>query len=102
MTTKQQISAALKSAGYNSKEVTIRSARSGFNSCFTLTIRDAAVNGETVKAIAENLEEVRHCEASGEILSGANSFIRVEYTPEVKEQMSAAYLPAVDGRIEWR
>lgn len=100
MTTKQKIQDQLKANGYNSRMVSVRENRGGLNESFTLTIRDASVNGATVKAIAESLEEVRRCPASGEILTGANIFIWVEYTDEVENQMAAAYLPAVEECLE--
>ena len=71
----QNLRAALKTAGFNGRRVTVRHD----HSTLYVTIRDASASLSKVKAIAGTFESVRHCQATGEILCGGNTFVRVEY-----------------------
>lgn len=67
--------AALKQAGFNTRKVSVRQ-----HSCtLYVTIRDASVSLTRVKAIAGAFESIDRDHATGEILCGGNTFVRVEY-----------------------
>ena len=56
MNTKDQIKQAIKEAGFNLRQVSVRSRRGGYDSSFCLTIRDASVSKKQIKEIAKLLE----------------------------------------------
>jgi hypothetical protein len=88
MTPAQALRAALKAAGYNGRRVTVRASHSSLY----VSIRDAAASLSAVEAIANQFSVVRHCEKTGEILSGGNTFVNVVYTNELVEPAKAAIL----------
>jgi hypothetical protein len=88
----QSLRAALKSAGFNARRVTVRENYS----TLYVTIRDAWASLTEVKAIAEKFRVVHHCEATGEILGGGNTFVDVRYTDELVEPAKAAILVVLD------
>ncbi len=81
----QILRAALKTAGFNSRRVTVRQDLSTLR----VTVRDAGVSLSTVKAIADRFRSVRHCHATGEILCGGNTFVDVDYLPEFVAPVAA-------------
>src|SRR5512140_564232 len=84
-TPEQTLRAALKSAGFNARKVTVRRD----HSTLRVTIRDASVPRSIVKAIADQFSVVRRDERSGEILCGGNTFVDVEYLPALVEPVAA-------------
>jgi hypothetical protein len=78
--------ASLKVTGFNARKVTVRRD----HSTLRVTICDAAVPLSAIKAIADQFSSVRRCEKSGEILCGGNTFVDVQYTPELVEPAAAA------------
>ena len=61
--------------GLNSRQVSVRSSR---GSAIHVTIK-VPVAKSPIEAIAKGAECVRRCEFSGDILSGGNTFVFVEY-----------------------
>jgi hypothetical protein len=98
-TPEQMLRAALKSAGFNARKVTVRRD----HSTLRVTLRDAAVPLSTVKAIADQFMVVRRDERSGEILCGGNTFLDVHYLPALVEPVAAAIIalltPAAEGVV---
>ncbi len=98
MTTKADaLRADLKAAGFKPKQVTVRQTA---GCSLDVTIRDAAVSLTAVKAIADKHVRVRYCEASGEILSGGNTFVGVRYVDTVIDPVAkkiAAILRTSNG-----
>jgi len=92
-TTADRIRAALKAAGYKAKAVTVREPHYGD---ITVTIRDASIQLGPVKELASSFRNVRHDEATGEILSGGNTFVDVEYHADVLAPVAAA----IEARLQ--
>lgn len=74
-----RLRAALKQAGFNSRQVSVRHD----HSTLRVTIRDASVSLTRVQEIAGAFESVRRCEATGEILLGGNCYVDTEYDDKV-------------------
>lgn len=85
--------AALKTAGLNARQVTVRQR----NSTLDVTIRDAAVSHAKVSAIAGAFESVHRCEASGEILLGGNVFVSVAYADALVDPIKASIFATLDA-----
>lgn len=81
--TSKEIRERLKAIGYNSRQVSVRERPLSLNWAFDLTIRDPSVNYHKVKALADSIKSIDYCEASGEVLSGANVYTHVKIAPEV-------------------
>ena len=85
--------AALKSAGYSARQVTVRQRHSTLD----VTIRVAGVSHTKVSTIAGAFESVRRCEASGEILQGGNVFVSVEYADALVDPLKASILVTLEA-----
>ncbi len=96
---KQSITNALKAAGYNAKQVSVRNRPGGLETSLTLTIRDASVNYMVVEQIGKNHKHVDRDERTYEILAGGNTYIHTKLTDEVRESWSASYLPLITKAI---
>lgn len=79
--------------GYNAKQVSVKN-RDYLELVFT--IRDADVEISKVKEFASQFEHIRRDYASGEILSGGNTFVDVKLSDEVRAQLEEKYLPIVE------
>jgi hypothetical protein len=95
----QRLRAALKLAGFNARRVSVRHD----HSTLRVTLRDASAALSAVQAIADGFRSVRHCEATGEILCGGNTFVEVAYADDITAPIAAAaaavLAPAADGEI---
>jgi hypothetical protein len=88
----QRLRIALKRAGFNARQVTVRYP----HSTLCVTIRDASVSLTKVSAIAEAFEFVSRDHKTGEILCGGNTFVRVEYTDALVDPVKASILAVLD------
>jgi hypothetical protein len=82
-TAAKQIRAALKAKGWNSKAVSVRVDRYSMGSSIHVKVKSPDVDMATVKAIAERYQRVDRCEYSGEILSGGNRFIFIDWDSDL-------------------
>jgi hypothetical protein len=110
-TVADKIRADLKRAGIPHKSVSVRMPHWG---SVHVTIRDASISISTIKTIANAYECIRRDDASGEILSGGNTFVDVDYDGEVLKALVMAIgwrlanakegeiVTAGDRRVVWR
>jgi hypothetical protein len=96
---KRSIAADLKAAGYNSKQVSVRSNPAGYSTSIKITIRDPMVVYSAVEEIERKYTRIDRDERSYEILSGGNTFVDTKLTDEVRESWSANYLPLITKAI---
>lgn len=81
MTSKEKakaIRAALKEAGFTSRQVSVRHRYVGYSSSFNITIKDGNISEMQVKNICKRFESYETDERTGEILEGGNDYILVE------------------------
>lgn len=88
----QRLRVALKSAGFNARQVTVRYP----HSTLCVTIRDASVSLTKVGAIAKAFESVSRDHKTGEILCGGNTFVRVEYADVLVDPVKATIVAILD------
>lgn len=74
----------LKQLGYNNKKVSVRCDGGSIN--VTLKFIPNTEQVKEVKKVAEKFEKIHYDEATGEILSGGNTFVFVEY-PRNEEEL---------------
>ena len=82
---------ALRAAGYSARQVTVRDGGGNLCTALKVTVRTSDVSVSAIEKIAGAMRRVRHCEATGEILGGGNTFVDVAYAPEVYAVLAAAY-----------
>lgn len=70
---------SLKEIGITSKQVSVKSAYSGYDDKLTINIKDLTVSRQAVENIARQFEEYERDERSGEILQGGNTYIFIDY-----------------------
>jgi len=89
----KEIRKQLKSVlGYNAKQVSIRKRH---YTALVFTVRDASVNVEKVKKFAKDFEKIDYCQYTGEILSGGNTYVEVELSEGVKDELAKEHLEDV-------
>lgn len=82
-TTADRCRAALKAAGYTTRQVTVRDRGNHMYTSLHVTIRDASVRASAIAEIASSFRDVRRDSMTDEILSGGNTFVDVEYTDAI-------------------
>ena len=68
--------------GVNSREVSVKSSVNSIS----IHIKNLNIDIKTVETIANQYEDIRRCEASGEILQGGNTFVFVEFDHDAVRQ----------------
>lgn len=92
------VSAALKAKGLGRKHVSVRSDQYSMGSSLRIRVLDPAVRIADVRAIAETKERIDR-DQFGEILSGGNRFVFVEYDYTVEKVLAASWLSRVEAAI---
>lgn len=87
-----RLRAVLRSAGFNARQVTVRARHSTLD----VTIRDSSISLTRVAEIASPFEVVRRDQATGEILSGGNTYVEVAYAVNIVAPVKAAILALLD------
>jgi len=79
-----EIRKQLKTLGYSARDVSVRSDHNSLD----ITIRRNGLNVKAIRDIANSYENIRRCEASGEILSGGNTYVTVGFADDVWDAMT--------------
>ncbi len=96
-----KIRAALKAAGYGTKDVSVKNDSYSMGSSVHVRIKRATVPKDAIEAIANKHESVRR-DDSGEILSGGNMFVSVDYAHGALDEYTAiAEVQLAAGRFEF-
>lgn len=74
--------------GWTSRDVSVKSDVYSMGSSLRVLIKNPAVSVSKVREVANEYERVRYDEASGEILSGGNRFLDVDYARDVVNAIS--------------
>jgi len=75
--TAKLIRSALKTLGYGPRDISIRARTTG---SVDVTIKRADVALDVIEPVVHQFEHVRRCESSGEILTGGNTFVTIDYS----------------------
>jgi hypothetical protein len=78
-TTAKAVRESLQAAGFGRKDISVRNDSYSMGSTVYVRIRRADIALDAVEAIASAHERVSRDEGTGEILSGGNTFVTVEY-----------------------
>ena len=69
---------ALKEAGFNQKQISVKKQFSGYSVAFYVTIRDTDIEKNTIKNIVNKFKSIDRDEITGEILAGGNDYVFVK------------------------
>lgn len=97
-----EIRNALKSRyGWTSRQVSVRSDLYSMGSTIRVLVKAPVVDIAKVREIAERYARVSYDHASGEMLSGANRFVDIEWSRAVVESISTGLLESIpdDGSV---
>jgi hypothetical protein len=101
----QEIRNKLKEIGITSRQVSVKGSYALYDSVIRAEIKDLSVNVNLVKEITENYRSVDYCIASGEVLEGGNTYVRVNYNWEsirdarlLKEEEAKKIFDDVQGK----
>ena len=76
--TAQKMNEALKKAGFNRRQVTVRHRRALYDDDYRIKVRDPKVSLLQIEEIVGEFESIRYDEYSGEILEGCNNYVFVD------------------------
>ena len=96
--TAQKMNDALKKAGFNRRQVTVRHRRSLYDDDYRIKIRDPKVSLLQIEEIVGEFESIRYDEYSGEILEGCNNYVSVSRDGEHPVDISQI-LPLVEPAL---
>ena len=80
--TAQIMNDALKKAGFNRRQVTVRHRRALYDDDYRIKVRDPKVSLLQIEEIVGEFESIRYDEYSGEILEGCNNYVSVSRDEE--------------------
>ena len=80
--TAQKMNDALKKAGFNRRQVTVRHRRALYDDDYRIKVRDPNVSLLQIEEIVGEFESIRYDEYSGEILAGCNNYVSVSRDEE--------------------
>lgn len=93
------IRAALKTKGWTSRDVSVKSHYYSMGSSIYVVIKNHTVPLSVVEEIANQHERIDRCQISGEILSGCNRYVSVNYSHEATELIGAPWTGAVEAAL---
>ena len=85
-----------ESLGFNAKQVSVKQNHSQI----TFTIRDSKVSKKAIENFGSTYESIRRDYATGDILCGGNTFIRVAFADSVKEELTSRFLNQVKTAVK--
>ena len=80
--TAQKMNDALKKAGFNRRQVTVRHRRALYDDDYRIKVHDPKVSLLQIEDIVGEFESIRYDEYSGEILEGCNNYVFVTRNEE--------------------
>lgn len=96
----QAIINALKAAGFNRKDFSIRSYDAGYEQACRIEIKNPLVRRSEVEAIAKRFQQIDYDERCMEILAGGNTFINVQYEYGLFDEVAKDLEPLAEKVIE--
>ena len=81
----------LKDKGFNTKNISVREKSGGYSTAYYVTIKDPTIDKDEVERIAEGRESYERDYATGEILSGGNTYVFVDYDDSAFDEVAKPY-----------
>lgn len=83
---------ALKDAGIAARDCSVTVRDSGYNTAVRVKVKNPRVKLEDVRNVVNQFEEIDRDERTGEILSGCNVYMFVEYADGIFDELGAEYM----------
>lgn len=80
----QLVKTALKDAGIDTKLISVVYHSYSMGSSIKITLKSFEIDRDAVEKVAQAYEDIRKCEATGEILGGGNQYVQVSYDWKLK------------------
>lgn len=90
----------LKKAGYKTSDFSIRSYDCGYSDASRIYIKNLTIDVSKIRDLLSKFRSVDYDEASGEILSGGNTYIIVDYDYEVVQSAEEKVQEELENLIE--
>jgi hypothetical protein len=81
---------ALKAKGWTTRDVSVRAESFSMGSSIHIRIKNADVPLAPVSAIANDKEKIDRCHLTGDILSGCNRYVHVDYDHVAMDALAPA------------
>ena len=91
-----EVAEYLKSKGYNRTKVSVKHEYCGYSDRYIVTVKDASIPLKDIETLVKKFESIDRDEATGEILSGGNTYIHVNYSEKAVEKVLHEYADKVD------
>lgn len=92
----QAIRKELKSAGFTSKDYSIRVRDCLYDTSVKITVKNPLVKISEIEEITTKFEKIDYDERTMEILAGANTYIFCEYDYGIIEEAASALVPTAE------
>lgn len=86
--------------GWSARQVSIRAEYFSTGSAIRVEIKDPGVSLAVVKQVATRAEDISRDALTGEILSGGNRYVTVNYSTEAQEVIGRRYADAVQRAVD--
>ena len=96
--TAQKMNVALKKAGFNRRQVTVRHRRTLYDDDYRIKVHDPKVSLLQIGEIVCRFESIRYDEYCGEILEGCNNYVFVDRDEKYPVDI-ASLLPLVENAL---
>ena len=95
-----KIRADLKAAGIPARAVSVRVSDAGYSTSVRVNIKDISIDRAVVEKIAYRHRDVSYDERSGEILSGGNTYVWVDYDYDTIRNAREQYMEQAQEIID--
>jgi len=92
----QELRKELKAIGISNKDVSVRVKPCTYSEVMDVKIKNLDVDIRKVQELAMKYEEINRDEFSGEILSGGNDFVFVDYDFQILQEDSKKYISVAE------
>lgn len=88
----------LRAAGIGPRSATVRERPCSTETSLVVTVRSASVSMVAVRAAVSEVEDVRHCPVSGDVLGGGNVFVHVKWDDRTERPLRERFaLEAIEA-----
>ena len=95
-----QVRKELKEHGYNTRDFKVSVKDCGYNTSINVVIKNPHINARDVKGILWHFRDVDYDERTGEILQGANVYLKIEYEYGVFDIVAQEYAVTARGIMD--
>jgi len=90
----------LKKHGITTKQVSVKSKYSGYESIINIIIKDLTINKKIIENIVKKYEKIRWDDYTNEILEGGNVFINIDFDYKVLKEKTEELIPLAQELIK--